>query len=133
MSQASYEKRVEVSDDGGATWHLLPHTSCSLDFSGDTLDDTSGGNAGYRSRVLGLHDWSVSGEFLWTAANDGLTAARDAKLNRTDLKIRYLPDGTTPNGFQGDVVVESYNQSGDISSLETVSITFQAAGALAAA
>lgn len=131
MSQAAYTKKIQVSSDNGVTWLDMPHTSASLDAGGDVLDDTQGGNMGWRSRLRGLNDWSISGEYDFEAGNAALAAARNAWLNRTPLLARYLPDGTIGNGFQGNVVVENFNQSGDVSSKETVSITMQADGALA--
>lgn len=143
MSNAAYTKKVQVSADGGTTWLDMPATSPSLDLGGEVLDDTElATNAGYRTRCLGLHDWSINADSNWkpvtgTQVDDdasgasALAAVRSAKLNRTALLGRYLPDGTVGNGFQGSVVVENFNMSGDVGGLETVSITLQGDGALA--
>lgn len=135
MSQAAYTKTVEVSADDGSTWLKLPATSPSMEIGGDVLDDTNlKSNSGYRSRILGLHDWNVQADSNYDAADTGLIAVRDAKLNRTALKVRYLPTGSADAaGLVGDCVVESFNLSGDVGGLETVSISLQANGALAAA
>lgn len=133
MSTASYVKKVKVSVDE-ADWKEVPCTSPSMDLSGDVLDDTTlANNAGWRSRILGLHDWSVSCDSNYTAGNDALTLIRAAKINRSKLYVQYLPDGTTANGFQGEVVVENFNLSGETAGLETVGITLQANGAIKAA
>lgn len=136
MGAAAYTKKVQVSANGGSTWLDVPATSPSLDLGGEVLDDTDiASNAGFRTRVLGLHDWSIScdSNFVSGAAPGGaaLTAIRSAKLNRTALQARYLPDGVAANGFKGSVVVENFNMSGDVGGLETVSITLQGTGALA--
>ena len=134
MGQAAYTKKVAVSDDNGVTWHDVPCSSPSLELTGDVLDDTElATNAGFRTRVLGLNDWSVQCDSRFTANNDALTAIRDAKINRTALMVRYLPDGTVANGFKGDCVVENFNMSGAVEGLEEVAITLQANGALGAA
>ena len=134
-SQAAYQKKVQVSSDGGTTWLDLPATSPSLDLGGDVLDDTElATNAGYRTRCLGLHDWSVSADSNWNPTSTALIAVRDAKLNRTALKVRYLPTGNVDaSGLVGDVVVENFNLSGDVGGLETAAISLQGSGALAAA
>ncbi len=134
MSLDAYVKKVKVGTSGTGPWNDVPATTASLNQGGDVLDDTDlATNAGYRSRALGLHDWSVSCTANYAPADTALTAIRDAWLNRTALYVQYLPDGTTTNGFQGPVVVESFNLSGEVGGLETVEISLQADGALSAA
>lgn len=145
MSQAAYIKKIQVSTNG-SDWFDLPATSPSLDIGGDVLDDTElATNEGFRSRLHGLSDFSVSADsnfvpLTGTGATDdasgatGLDMVRSAKLNKTDLQMRYLPTGQVDaNGLVGDVIVETYNHSGDVGGLETVSISLQGNGALAAA
>ncbi len=129
MGKAAYVKKVQVSSDNGDNWHDLPATSPSLDLGGDVIDDTDmEDNVGFHSRILGLNDWSVSADSNWSPDHTGLGLVRSAKLNRTPLKVAYLPNGTA--GYMGDVVVESFNQAGDIGGQETVSISLQADGPL---
>lgn len=137
MGNAAYIKKVQVSADNGATWLDVPATSPSLDLGGEVLDDTElATNAGYRTRCLGLHDWSISCDSNYKGAGEtggpALAAIRTAKLARTALLGRYLPDGVAANGFKGSVVVENFNMSGDVGGLETVSVTLQGTGALEA-
>jgi len=134
MAQAAYSKKVKVGTSGSGPWNDVPATTATLNQGGDILDDTDlATNAGFRSRILGLHDWSVSITANWDASDAALIAIRDAWLNRTELYVQYLPDGQTANGFQGAVVVENFNLSGDVGGLETVEISLQADGALSAA
>lgn len=134
MGKAAYTKKVQVSATGvDGSWKNLPATAPSLEIGGDVLDDTTLMNAGFRSRVLGLHDFSVSADSNWEPANEGLALVQAAKLNRTDLYVQYLPDGVTfALGLKGKCVVESYNMSGDVGDLETVAISLQGNGALTA-
>lgn len=136
MGQVAYKKKIRVSVDGETDWKTVPATSPSLDFTGDVLDQTDLKNInadGYRSRLLGLHDWSVNCDSMYTSGDDALVMIRAAKMGRSALFVQYLPDGDVAGGFQGPVVVESYNLSGDLGSLETVSITLQANGPLVVA
>lgn len=129
--KAAYPKIVKVSADNGVTWQILPATGPSLDLGGDVLDDTDmSSNAGWRSRCLGLHDWSVKCDSNWSSGHAGLGLVRTAKLGRSALKVAYLPDGVA--GYMGDCVVESFNHAGEVGGLETISITLQAKGALVA-
>jgi hypothetical protein len=130
--KAAYLKKVQVSTTGvDGTWKNLPSTSPSLEIGGDVLDDTTLMNSGYRSRVLGLHDFSVSADSNWEPDNDAIPLVRAAKLNRTDLYVQYLPDGVTASlGLKGKVVVETFNMSGDVGDLESVSISLQGSGPL---
>lgn len=130
MGQGAWEKKVKISSDG-TQWYDLPATTASLNQGGDLLDDTDmATNAGYRSRIYGLRDWSVSATSNWAPGNQAFAIVRDAWLNRNKVHIQYLPDGTTTNGFQGEALVETFNHSGDVGGLETVEITLQAGGPL---
>lgn len=128
MGTPAYTKKIKIGSDDA------PAESASLNQGGDVLDDTEmATNAGYRSRLYGLRDWSISMSCRWTAGQAALTAIRNAWLNRTTLTVQYLPDGTTANGFEGTVVVENFNMSGDVGGQEMVDISLQADGALGAA
>lgn len=144
--RAAYLKKVEISDDDGVNWYRLPATSPSIEVGGDVLDDTElATNNGYRSRIYGLSDFSMSADsnfkpLTGTSADDEASGATaldkvvKAKLNRTPLRARYLPTGVPDaTGLQGDVVVETFSHSGDVGGLETVSISLQGNGALTAA
>lgn len=134
MGKAAYVKKLQVSADGATNWLDLPATSPSLEIGGDVLDDTDlATNAGYRSRVLGLHDFSVNADSNWNGGNAAIALVRNAKLNRTGLFMRYLPDGTTTYGLKGAVVVETFNHGGDVGDLETVSISLNGNGLLSPA
>lgn len=136
MSQAGYQKKIYIraADPSGEAWVELPTTSANLSHGGDLLDDTdmknSGGN---RTRIYGLRDWSVSLSFNYDAADTGVTLLRNAWLNRTLLDVRYLPDGTVGNGFQGEVRVETFNMSGEVGGLEQVEANLLAASTIGAA
>lgn len=143
--QAAYIKKLEVSPDAGTTWYKLPATSPSLEIGGDVLDDTEmATNAGYRSRVHGLSDFSVSADSIFkpltgVALTDAASGAKGfdviktAKLTRATIMMRYLPTGTVDaNGLKGNVIVETFGHSGDVGGLETVSISLQGNGALTA-
>lgn len=142
-STPSYLKKVQVSSDD-ATWFDLPATSPSFELQGETLDDTDlATNQGYRTRCLGMNDWSISADsnfkpLTGEGVNDNASGAtalkmvRDSKINRTTLYARYLPTGVFNDGtgLKGKVVVENFNMSGDVGGLETISINLQANGAL---
>lgn len=132
MGQAAYTKKVRVSTDQ-ATWHDVPTDSPTLNLGGEVLDDTdlSNSSTGFRSRLLGLHDWSVNCDSNFKTGNTALSTIRSAFLNRTVLYVQYLPDGVIAGGFQGKVVVENFNLGGEVAGKETVGITLQANGALA--
>lgn len=149
MGIAAYKKKVFVSSvapvaGSRANWEEIPEMSSSLDLAGDVLDDTTtkvSGSGGFRSRTLGLRDWSVNFEGLIEEGTPtgALDAIRSAWMNRTRLWVQYLPnatDSTNPTldgGYQGEVKVETFSQNGDQGGLEQVSGTLQADGAIAVA
>ena len=135
MATAAYAKKVQVSTDG-STWKDVPCTSPSLESSSEVLETTDlATNAGYRTRILGLQDWSISCDSNYTTGDAALTLIRTAFQNRTALHVRYLPRGSgqLAEGFKGQCVVESYNLTGEVGGLETVAISLQANGALTSA
>lgn len=135
-SQAAADKKVRIRDNAvsAAVFADSKSTTAALNQGGDLLDDTNMATSPtYRSRIYGLRDWSVTITLTYDTANAVQTVIRNAWLNRTELEVQYLPDGTVGNGFQGVVLVESFNASGDVAALETVDVTLQANGAIAAA
>jgi len=143
--QAAYVKKIEVRVPAG-TWYKLPATSPSLEIGGDVLDDTElATNAGYRSRIHGLSDFSCSADSIFkplvggdgsadaASGAKGLDVIKQAKLTRATIEVRYLPTGEVDaNGLKGNCIVETYNHSGDVGGLETVSISLVGNGALTA-
>lgn len=128
--QAAYTKKIKVSADGSTNWLDLPATSPSLEVGGDLIDDVElATNQGYRTRIQGLHDFSVSAECNYSAGNPAIALCINAKLNRTPIFIDYLPSGTGAS-YKGQTVVESFSHAGDVSDKETISFQFQGDGAL---
>ncbi len=132
MGIAAYQKRVEISDDDGVTWEHVPASTASLDQSGTVLDDSAlGFNEGQRSRLIGIIEWGVSMTVNYDTDGEGaaaVTILRAAWLGRDTLLARYLPDGE--NGFEGPVVVETFNMSGGVDDLETVEVSLLSNGVL---
>lgn len=136
MGQAAYNKKVRVSADDGTTWHEVPCPSPSLDMGGDILDDTElATNQGYRTRIYGLRDWSVSCDAMHDDENVAVETLKQAWLTKQKLLVQYLPSGVTKLsvGLQGQVVVESFNLSGEVAGLETAAISLQADGPISQA
>ncbi|MGW5578714.1 radical SAM protein [Micromonospora chokoriensis] len=105
----------------------------SFSVSADELDDTAMGDS-YRSRILGLKDWSVTLEFN----ADFAAAAVDATLwplfgTNTTVTVKATSAATSATNplFSGSVAVSQYNPIGNsVGDLATVSVTWNGAGAL---
>lgn len=75
MAEASYEKKIQISVDDGSNWLSLPTTDATLNNAGEALDTTEmETNSGYRTRILGLLDWSITGSAIFSDAHTALTA-----------------------------------------------------------
>lgn len=135
MGQAAYQKTINVSDDGGSTNAEAPANTGNLNQGGDVLDDTEMSlSHAFRSRLYGLRDWSVDMTLEYEpGSSTAFQILRDAWLNRNNVFVQYLPDGTIANGFEGSTVVETFNMSGEVGGKETVEVTLQADGELSAA
>jgi hypothetical protein len=126
MSIAGYQKTVRVKTTAESTWYDFPATSATLNLSGDVLDDTTILSTGFRSKLLGLRDWSISIPSNFETTNTAFARVRSAWLGRTKLDVEYQPTGTTTVGFGGVAWVENFSHSGDVGGLETVDITLVA-------
>lgn len=134
MGTAAYQKTINISSDGGSTYNEAPANSAGLDLGGDLLEDTKFSNsAGYRSRIYGLRDWTLNLTLELEPSDTAFGDLKDAWLNRNDIDMQYLPDGTTSNGLEGTCTVESFNYSGDVGDKETVEVTIQGNGELTTA
>lgn len=135
MSQAAYQKTINVSDDGGSTYVEAPANSANLNQGGDVLDDTEMSlSHAFRTRLYGLRDWSIDLTLEYApGSGSAFEVLRDAWLNQNVVDVQYLPDGTIANGFQGTAVVETFNMSGEVGGKETIEVTLQADGQLSAA
>lgn len=133
---AAHVKKIKIQDpaDSAGGFSDASATSGALSHGGDIIDDTEmATNAGFRTRLYGLRDHSITLSGIYDPTNTAVADMRAAWLGKTNVDAQYLPDGSTPNGFEASYVVESFNISGDISGAETFDITLQGDGALAAA
>ena len=126
-SIAGYLKSVKVSPSTSSTVHsVISANSASFDFGGELLDDTDFTSTGYRSRLRGLKDYSLSITAFYGSTDTALENMKSALIAGTALKFQYLPDGS--KGFVGEAFVESFNNSGDVGGIETVEISLQSNG-----
>lgn len=133
MGTAAYKKEISIATSSTATFNPLPATTGDLSNEGTVLDDTDLTSSGYRSRILGLLDWNVSVTCnLSSGGNQAISDIKDARLNRNNVFVRYLPIGSSMSslGYEGEAVVENFNLSGGVDDLETVDISLQADGEL---
>lgn len=130
--QAGYKSKIQVSTDSGTTWLDVPATSPSMEVAGDVLDTTElKTNAGFRTRINGLHDFSMNADSNYLKDDPALVALRAAKLARTGISARFLPDGSDEtDGFEGEVIVETFSLSSGVGDLITVAISLQGNSAL---
>jgi predicted secreted protein len=121
MSIAAYTKSINVKTTGSTVWLECPANNATLTLNADVLDDTDMTSTGFRSRIIGLRDWSISIPSWYDDTNTALTTLRSAWLARTKLDVQYLANGTS--GFQGTCFVESFSLSGDVGSLEQADVS----------
>jgi predicted secreted protein len=128
MATAGYNKIVRYSTAEGGTYVTIDDLDdATLSFNGEVLDDTcfSTGAPGYRSRLVGLLDVSLSLSGNYSTAA-GQRALFTAWQGRNPLYIQVLPTGsTTGNGFQTAFVVESWELGGAVGDKNTFSCSLQ--------
>ena len=126
MAELGYNKIVGVKTTSGTTYAHIRGSAASFDFGGEMLDDTDFTSTGFRSRVRGLKDYSISITAFYGSTQEAIEIVKDAVISGVTLDFQYLPNGT--QGFTGQVIVETYNLSGDVGGLETVEISMPSFG-----
>lgn len=104
--------------------------SFSLDINGNLLDNTSfrsaGENDGFRTRLYGLLDVSISMSGYSTVDADEIEVRKRLE-NRERVFIEIVPASGTES-IRGWFVMESDNSSGDASNIEKTELSFQLDG-----
>lgn len=101
----------------------------SFSASGETIDTTTFNSNGWKEKMQGLKEFSMSlSGFYEPNDTNGQVALRDAWLNGTTVTVDYLVDGT--NGFQGSYLVTSFEIGSGVSGEVSVSIELESTGAL---
>lgn len=123
---ATYVKKVYIGTSTSGTFEEIPANSASLNIGTDLFDDTNfANNAGYRTRVYTLADTSASIEGFWVESGAAQVILRNAQINRTTVFFKYLPTGVAGEGLKIEMLVESFNQSGDVGGVEGLSVSLQ--------
>ena len=108
--------------------------SVTVNYSAESLENTAMG-ATTKSRQAGLLDWSVEVEFYQDYANAKVDATLFPLVGAAAFAIHVKPENaaiaaTNPD-YTGNVILPEYSPvSGSVGELSTVSVTFEAAGAL---
>lgn len=106
----------------------------TLSFTAEEHDDTVMG-ATYRSKKLGLADWTINATFLQDYAAGNVDATLFPLVGSGAFSMNLLPSGsgvaaTNPH-FSGDVVLAEYTPlDSAVGDLAEVSVTFLGAGTL---
>jgi hypothetical protein len=128
MAQAAYAGLIDVSTDGGATWTPVGGINdANFAPKSDVLDKTafnSGSSA--KQKFLGMDDGQITlaGDYL--AADAGQVALRNAKINKTVIRVRIKWDGVA--GDYVDTVVPSFNKKGQVMGKVTTDFTCEWTG-----
>lgn len=126
---AGYKAKVYVSDDN-STFVELKTEECTLSFNGEIIDVTTLGGNGWRSKLQGLKDWTISVTPLFESGNSGLDILRDAFFTGDgNLYIRYDIDGTSSNRVSGIVMIESQEMPSNLSDAQKMPVSLQGNGA----
>ena len=106
----------------------------TVNYSAESLENTAMG-ATTKSRQGGLLDWSVEVEFYQDYASGKVDATLFPLVGAAAFAIHVKPENATISAanpdFTGNVILPEYSPvSGSVGELSTVSVTFEAAGAL---
>lgn len=107
----------------------------TLNATGEEHDDTVMGTAGFRSKKMGLKDWTLNATFLQDYATANVDATLFALIGAAPFNITLYPSGASiavnnPQ-FSGSAVLTDYNAvDGGIGDLMEVTASFMGAGTL---
>lgn len=141
MATASYTKNVNISTDN-ATWKILPVNSVSINTNSGLQDNTNlSNNAGFRSRIYGINDFSVSleGDFVpyttyqFDIKTSGTSTAFATEAMTNTVGDTWQIDDTAKRIFDRDASFTFYDNAiaipaGDIQSIDYLNgtVTFTA-------
>lgn len=124
MALAGYNKSLGIKTTGSTSaYQQIPGTTATFNIGADLLDITDFTSTGWRARIAGLKDYSITGDAIYDTSITAVNTLFTAFLNGTALKFQYLPNGT--HGFGGEVLVQNFNMTGDVTTIEKFSFTLQ--------
>ncbi len=126
---ASHVAKIYLSTDNTA-FTQVDSNEATLNTSREVIDVTELGGSGWRDRLHGIKDWSVSLPNFWQSAGTISKMLMNHVLNGTDLYIRIDIDGTSSNRFSGKVISEGFEMGFNLSDAQQTSQTLQGNGAL---
>jgi predicted secreted protein len=131
---AGKESQIDVNFAGGVgAFNPIPKlVETNLELTADEIDASSHDSAGWKEKLAGLKDWSLSGSYrlidVSDAVQDGLETAF---LNGTDVYIRLIPKRASGlRRYDGVAVVTNLSQSGPLNDPYDVSLELSSRGAL---
>lgn len=125
-ASAGFNATIEVSVDDSTYNDIGIANTVSGNLQAAMLEITSFGDGAIK-RIAGLFDTPVTVSGHYDDGDTGQAAIRSALTGRTQLYVRYLPDGT--NGFKVLCLVESYEFGSGVSDTNTFSVSFQSVAA----
>jgi TP901-1 family phage major tail protein len=107
---------------------VLGMNELSVTVNGETIDVTTFASGGWMEKIQGLKSAELSISGFWLASDTGQDALRTALLNGTAVTMQALLDGT--NGWTGDFLVTSVEESSPVADAITLSVSFESSGAI---
>jgi len=123
---------AELALGGGATV-IGQARDVTLKSSAGIIDVTSRASAGWKEKLQGLREWSVSAGGVWIPDDTGLELIFAAYIAGTILAMTMKHiTGATGHGYSGNVIVTGWGEEQPLEGGIMVPMEFEGAGALAA-
>lgn len=130
MATAGYYGGLYTKVDSTTT-RIAKVREATLSIETDTIDVTSFDTVGWAENVASFKSWSIDAELLYEPANTSQESVRDALFNDTPLTIQLFPkDAATEDGYEGTVIVTSYEVGIPVDDAVTISVTLTGTGEL---
>lgn len=100
----------------------------TLNITGDAVDATTRSSAGWREKLYGLKEWSISGELLYVLSDTGAAALWTAYTTKAVISI-VIEDKFGGN-WSGEGIVTSMTQNQPLADALTFSFEIQGSGVL---
>jgi predicted secreted protein len=130
MALRAADAVISVATTSGGSYSILDGISgFGMSRKGNSIDITLIG-ADYIERMAGLKDASYSLSGFYLPADTGQGMIETSWMDRSDLFVKVLPDGT--NGFIQQVVVDSFDTDGEADGPVELSCELSGAAAMTA-
>lgn len=126
-----YEGQIYYTPPSGSATLWVNITDIEVDSKADDIDASDHSASGWKDRLSGLKDWTVTCKALAMQSGADLEAIYAAYSSGATLAISFRPQDVTGGiAYTGSAVVQSYKHAAPNNGVQTLDVTLAGRGVL---